>query len=256
MLSLENPLDLCCDNCIRKNHHFESIYDLIGFLDTSYGREPISRPVEDDDDDGDDNDLGPAVSSKLWGNLRSGNHLTIRRRVLENWRYECWKRDYRLCSWGVVGVMSDLVLSNLASSTKIKTINDLLEAAADWDYVGKYGHEVLSILEGADHEHQLESQAQRAKTRQLNRKRKIEDLERDSKQQDGFPHPMLPDSIPLLSAHTRIIEPIVVKHVERPAGPCPPRPQPRPTLVSHRYPHTDAFDSLMNNPRSMWRYIA
>jgi hypothetical protein len=83
VLYLEYPLDLCCDNCIRKKerhtHHFESIYDLISFLDISCGREPISRPV----DDRKILTWDHLTLAKSWGNLRAGNHLTMRRRVLE-----------------------------------------------------------------------------------------------------------------------------------------------------------------------------
>lgn len=156
VLHLVHPLDLCCDNCIRRKnptHRFESIYDIIGFLDTSFGREPISRPIDDKG-----SDLGPTTPVKTWGNLRPGNHLTIRRRVLERWRYECWMRDYRLCSWGSVGVMPDPVLSKLASSNEIKTIDDLLEAVPGWDYADKYCREILLLLKDADQEHQLGSQ--------------------------------------------------------------------------------------------------
>ena len=148
MLYLERALDLCCDNCIRKKDHtrcFESIYDLIGFLDASCGREPISCPVDDDN-----SDLGSTTSARTWGNLRAGNRLTIRRRVLEGWRYDCWKKNYRLCSWGPVGVMPDPVLSTLASSIKIQTVDDLLEVVSDWGYARKYGDEVLSLLKEAD----------------------------------------------------------------------------------------------------------
>ena len=254
-LHLEDPLDLCCDNCIRKkNHtrHFESIYDLISFLDTSCGREPISCPVDDDDDDNNSSDLGSTTSAKTWGSLRAGNHLKIRRRVLEGWRYDCWKKNYRLCSWGPVGVMPEPVLSTLASSIKIQTVDNLLEVVPDWGYARKYGHEVLLLLEEADHEHKLEAQAQRMKTRQANKKRKLEDLQADeeSKVSQGFVHAGS-SNMPMALVHTRMINPIVVKHVERPTQPRPPRPQPRPVFISRPYTRTDVFDVLMNNSRRM-----
>lgn len=153
VLRLAHPLDLCYDNWIRKKNcgdRFESVYDLISFLDTSCGRSPISRPADDN------SDLEPTTLAKDWGNLCVGNHLAIRRRVLEDWRYDCWK-NYRLCTWGVVGVMPDPILSLLASSIKIEAFDDLLEAIPNWGYASKYGHEVLSLLKDADHRHQLES---------------------------------------------------------------------------------------------------
>lgn len=175
------------------------------------------------------------VSPKTWGNLRAGTHLTMRRQVLEAWRCDCWKRDYRLCSWGAVGVMPDLILSKIASSIKIKTVDNLLEAISDWVYARKYGHEVLLLLKDADREHQVESQARRVKTRTLNRKRKIGDLEMDGARRDlaGFT-PSGPSTTPLTSALTRMIDPIIVKHVGHPTRPQPsrPRPRPRPILVS------------------------
>jgi len=156
-----HPLDPCCDNCVRKNnptHRFRSIYDLIGFLDTSFGREPTLHPSDDDD-----SDSGSTVSLKNWGSLRTGTHLTARRQALENWRYDCWKKDYWFCSWGATGILSDLMLSKLASSIKIETVDNLLEATADWSYMSKYGHEVLLLLKDIDRKQQRESQAQRVK---------------------------------------------------------------------------------------------
>lgn len=240
-----NLPDLCCDNCIRKvDHaqHFKTIYDLIGYLDAFYGRDPISCPTDDDN-----SDLGSTSLPKTWGNLRPGNHLTIRRRILEAWRYNCWKRDYQLCSWGAAGVMSDPVLSMLALSTKIKTIGDLLEAISDWGYANEYGGEVLLLLKGADEEHQLESQARRIKTRQANKKRKLEDMERDEEQYNpgGSLGSSASTVIPLVLEHTRMIEPVVVKHVKQPTKSQPSRPQPRPVLTSRPYLRTDPFDSLM-----------
>lgn len=243
-MRLVYPLDLCCDNCIRKkepSRRFKSIYDLIGFLDTAYGKEPISHPT------GDDNlDLESAALPKTWGNLRAGNRLTLCRQVLEDWRYDCWKRDYRYCSWGVTGVMPDQVLSKLASSVEIETDDNLLEAVSDWGYASKYSHEILLLLKDADHKQQLESQAQHMKTRQTNKKCKLGDLERNEEQQnsEGPIH-----HGPLAPPRTWMIEPIIVKHIPHPSPtrPQPPRPRPRPVLVSRPYTRTDIFDSLTNN---------
>ena len=249
-LHLEHALDLCCDNCIRKKDHtrcFESIYDLIGFLDTSCRRELISCPVDDDD-----SDLGLTTSAKTWGNLRAGNRLTIRRQVLEGWRDDCWKKNYRLCSWGPVGVMPDPVLSTLTLSIKIQTVDDLLEVVSDWGYARKYGDEVLLVLKEADHEHQHEAQAQRMKTREVNRKHKLEELQADEelKVLQGFMHTSSSNT-PMALVHTRMINPIVVKHVKQPTQPQPPRPQPWPIPASRPYTCTDVFDVLLNNSRRM-----
>jgi len=186
---------------------------------------------------------------KTWGNLRAGKRLTVRRQALEDWRYDCWKRDYRFCSWGAVGVLSDPMLSKLASSVEIATFGDLLEAAADWGYVGKYGNEVLSLLKDVDCKQRCESQAQRVETMRANKKRKFDDLERDEMQQ-GTGGSMLygPLPAPLSLTRTRIIDPVIVKQVPQPSRP---RPKPRPILVSRPYTRTDAFDSLMNNSKGM-----
>jgi len=249
ILHAAEPLDLCCDNCIRRKHparRFQSIYDLIGFLDTSFGRAPISRPVDDNN-----SDLGSTISPKVWGDLRSGNRLTARRRALEDWRYDCWKRDYALCSWGAVGVLSDPMLSKLASSVKIETLDDLLEAASAWCYASKYGHEVLLLLKDTDCEQQRESQERRVKTTQANKKRKLEDRERDERQQDmgGSTH-YGPLPAPMALIHTRMINPIIVKEVQHPTQPRPSHPRPQPTPISRPYTRTDVFDSLMDKSKS------
>ena len=172
-----------------------------------------------------------------------------RRRVLEDWRYKCWMKDYQFCSWGPAGVLSDLMVSKLASSDKIETIDDLLEAASDWGYVKKYGHDVLPLLKAADEEEQRKSQAQRVETLRANKKRKLEDLEKDERQRDTggstrrAGEPSGPSHTPLALTRTRLIDPVIVKQV--------PRPRPRPTLISHPYTRTDVFDSIANNSRSL-----
>ena len=267
ILSLVYPLDLCCDNCIRKkdpSRHFKSIYDLIGFLDTAYGRESISHPAGDNN-----SDLESTSLPKTWGTLHAGNRLTLRHQVLEDWRYDCWKRDYKLCSWGVTGVMPDLVLSKLALSIKIETVDDLLDAVSNWGYASEYGHEVLLLLKGADRKQKLESQAQRTKTRQANKKRKLEDMEGNREQEDLEGSTYDGSSA---APRAQMIIPIFVKHVSLPTRqpphpqprapnpqplhsqpplPQPPRPQPRPVFFSRPYTRTNVFDSLTNNSRSM-----
>ena len=260
MLHLEHPLDPCCDNCLWKTnhtHHFESIYDLISFLDTSFGREPIAHPP----DDGNSN-LGSTTSAKAWGNLHAGNHLTMCCWVLEDWWYGYWKKNYQLCSWGAVGVMPNPVLSTLASSIKVKTFEDLLEIASNWGYAWKYGHDVLLLLKEANHEYQLESQVQRMKMRQANKKCKLEVLQMDeeSKVSQGPTHSGS-SIIPLALVHIQMISPIVIKHIEQPTQPQPtwlwptwpwsPPLQPQPVLISHPYVCTDVFDVLMDNLRHM-----
>lgn len=249
LLGLACPLDLCCDNCIRKQnptHTFESIYDFIGFLDTSCGRDPILCPPDDEN-----SDSGSTVLSKSWGDLHPGNRLTKRRQVLDDWRYDCWMRDYRFCSWGPEGVMSDSVLSELASSIKIETIDDLLEGISGWSYASKYGREVLALLKDADREQKSESQAQRVKTMRANKKRKLEDLEGQELQDLGQSVHPGPSAVPLTLVHTRMINPIVVTHTSPPTKSQPPRPRPRPTLISRPYARADIFDSLMDNSRNV-----
>ena len=140
------------------------------------------------------------------------------------------------------------MLSKLASSVKIETVDDLLEAASDWGYASKYGHEVLSLLKDADCKQQRESREQQVKTRHANKKRKLEDLERDERQQDMHYNP---SPGPMVLFRTYMINPIIVKHIQHPARPQlpPSRPRPRPTLISRPYTRTDVFDSLMNNPK-------
>jgi len=65
------------------------------------------------------------------------------------------------------------MLSKLASSIKIETFDDLLEAASDWGYKSKYGHKVLLLLKNVDHEQQRESRAQHVKTMRANKKTQV-----------------------------------------------------------------------------------
>ena len=245
-LHLELLLGICCDNCMRKanpTNRFESIYDIIGFLDTSSGRKEISRPIKSEH-----SDLESSILPKTWGNLRTGTRLVMRREALKAWRYNQWTKDYQLCSWGAIGVMPDHIVSKLASSVKIETMDDLLEAVSDWGYASKYGDDTLSLLKATDDKHRSELQAQREQTRQRNKKRKIEDLERDMELQDfgGLAQPG-PSTTPLYLIHSWILEPVLVKYVGRPRP--KPRPKSQPILVSRPYTRTDIFDSLMGNSK-------
>jgi hypothetical protein len=191
-------LEVCCDNCVRKKNpaqRFKSIYGLISFLDTAHGRDPISHPGDDDD-----SDLGSATPDKSWGNLRVGNHLAMRRQALDDWRYDCWKRDHQFCTFGEVGVMSDTVLLTLASSIKVETVDELVEVIPGWGSGRKYGYEVLSALKDASNKHKIETQAQRTKVRQANQKRKREDLRQDEEQKPL--RALVQPHAPLTSANT------------------------------------------------------
>ena len=190
--------------------------------------------------DEDDSDLGSTAAPNTWGNLRSGNHFKMRRQALETWRRECWKKNYRLCCWGPVGVMPDLVLSKLASFNKIKTVNDLLKAASDWDYANVYGNEVFQLLKDADEQHRFKSQVQRVRTTQLNKTHKMEDSEGGGERQG-------PGGL----IHTHMIRPVVVLHINPTTRPQPSHSQPQQILISCPYTHTDVFDSLINNSRYM-----
>ena len=236
VLCLALPFGKCCNNCIRKSYpanRFETIYDLISFIDTSFGRGPVLYPIG-----GEGSDVESTTSPKTWGNLHSGNRLTIRRQALETWRFDCWDGDYCFCSFGPVGVMPDAILSKLASFTKIETVDNILKAVSTWGYASRYSHEVLSWLKDADHEHQIKSQTQQAKMRQLNKECKMETDEQQDlgrfTQSGSFP-------TPVALVHTWMIDPVIVKHVARPIIPQHSRPRPRPTPI---HVHTLALTFL------------
>ena len=140
----------------------------------------------------------------------------------------------------LLGSCGSLVLSKLASFNKIKTVDDLLKAASDWDYANVCGNEVFQLLKDADEQHRFESRVQRVRTTQLNKTRKMEDSEGGGERQG-------PGGL----IHTHMIRPVVVLHINPTTRPQPSRSQPQQILISRPYTRTDVFDSLINHSRYM-----
>jgi hypothetical protein len=143
--------------------------------------------------------------------------------------------------------MPDLILSKLASYAKIGTVDNLLEAVPDWNFAGKYAQEVLLLLQDADEEHRLSSQSQRAKTRELNRKHKMEDLEEGGIGFFGASIPSASSAVLPNLVHTRMIHPIIVIHTLPPMRPQSSHSQFQPVFTSHPFVCSEILDSLMSN---------
>lgn len=103
------------------------VYDLISFLATRCGRDSMSHPV-DNDTPNSGLSLRTHHSARNLGKSSRRGRLTNRRWTLDDRRYDCWARNYRLRTEGEVGVMSDTILPTLVSSIRIGTVDDLLGA--------------------------------------------------------------------------------------------------------------------------------
>lgn len=70
------------------------------------------------------------------------------------WRYECWKRNYRRCAWGIECLLPDKALTKLTRSTWIVTREQLRLEMPDWDFGDRHGGEALEVVARAEGEWQ------------------------------------------------------------------------------------------------------
>ena len=118
--------------------------------------------------------------------------------LMEKWRYETWTRLYSTRPYGPQGLLTDTVVTALASKARLSTIEDLVSAGWGASRAKKHGDEVLQLLKAYDErfsniretEKRERMQAKKLETAQRNeakRQQAIEDRALKRKERESQP---------------------------------------------------------------------
>jgi hypothetical protein len=99
-----------------------------------------------------DVDMEPTTRAPAKASKRGGERLKHCRAAIVGWRTKCWKDNYAGSAWGPGALMSDSIITKLATRRHITTINTLKQEIPEWDFVEWHGMDVLATIMAADGE--------------------------------------------------------------------------------------------------------
>ncbi|KAH7924176.1 hypothetical protein BV22DRAFT_1013804, partial [Leucogyrophana mollusca] len=85
---------------------------------------------------------------------RREEHLKGARTLLENWRYEVWMELYSEGPYGPEGLLPDAIITKIANSRRLKSVDDLIGIGWSSSRVMKHGMAVVKMLEEYDKDHE------------------------------------------------------------------------------------------------------
>ncbi|KAH7905725.1 hypothetical protein BJ138DRAFT_1017321, partial [Hygrophoropsis aurantiaca] len=92
---------------------------------------------------------------------RREEYLKNARNLLENWRDKTWVGQYSHVPYGPEGLLPNQVVQKIASSTRIKTIEDMVGVGWSTSRAERHGEEVLKLLEAYDTKYQRMREAEK-----------------------------------------------------------------------------------------------
>jgi len=152
----------CCDNCIQRRRAIpdailtDAETKVLSLIDRiQAGSFPIPDASQEVIDVG--------ANSPM---RRRGERFKVCREALAQWRDRTWHRDYGLCAWGPNALLPEEVITKLASSLSLSSLEDVKREVPDWDFAEDYGAVVIDAINKADelwkqnHEQEIESREQ------------------------------------------------------------------------------------------------
>jgi hypothetical protein len=129
---------------------------------------------------------------------RRGDRLQHCRKVIERWRSQCWHQHYEGSAWGPRALMSDPIVTKLATHTHIKTLENLRMEVPEWDFALRHGTDVLAIIRDADSRYKQQNLRENSQTNRRTEKQKSNPKPRPVLQPVPQPLPQLhfPQLIP------------------------------------------------------------
>jgi hypothetical protein len=159
----------CCDLCIvakRDNPNVmlveieSEILALMDRIQTRSVPDPGAATTSDNHDDveADSNTVCPKHPGP-----RRQDRLNRCRDALTSWRCTFWEQNYGSCAFGPRVLMSDAVITKLATRSHLQTVEDVQREIPEWDFAEELGANALAIIKEADnvwiqeHERELHS---------------------------------------------------------------------------------------------------
>ena len=97
-----------------------------------------------------DPEENPSDQQQIGRKKRRGDRLADCRAFLLKWRDECWMRHYHSQLWGPNMVLPDALITKFATSSWVKTKEDVTHELSGWVWVDEHSEEVLEGLEKID----------------------------------------------------------------------------------------------------------
>ena len=159
----------CCDLCVRTKQdrgdgilsdQESSILKLLDRINSRTNPDTIHEVIDVDHE---------CTNMATHAPQRRTDRLQACRDALNRWRDQCWEQHLSDCTWGPKVLLSDPVITKLATRAHITTIESLKSEIPEWDFAGEYGIEVLTTIQDADTHwkemHQRELQARKENRR-------------------------------------------------------------------------------------------
>lgn len=144
-LSSSGATGICCDNCLQKSN---INHPLLSKFPTTVPKRPISpssgvedSPRQEPDEQG---KRQMAEGAKVAN--RRDNNLKGVRELLENWRITTWLEKYCRQPWGHQCLLSDTLITSIATKARFKSVEDLINARWSPTHADKHGDEILAML--------------------------------------------------------------------------------------------------------------
>jgi superfamily II DNA helicase RecQ len=182
-------IPLCCDNCLRgRRNNSEAfltneesnILTLIDRIENQISPRSIKEVIDVD------TLVTPAETPKRPGPRRT-ERLQSCRDALTKWRGRTWSEKYSDCAWGPNVLLSDAIVTKLATRSHLSTIEDIRKEIPEWDFVDDYGRIVLDLIRETDetwkevHARRLQLNKEGRKRRSLENKEQREEERRTKK---------------------------------------------------------------------------
>jgi hypothetical protein len=230
----------CCDNCIREKQgnpdailteQEEELMKLIRHIET---RVKSNEEPEIINVDCSNIEEAPQVPKKE--GQRCGDRLQHCRKAIERWRGQCWHQHYEGSAWGPRALMSDLVVTKLATHAHIKALDTLRIEVPEWDFAERHRADVLAIIKDADHHYKQRLQE---KNNQANRpKDKQKTLPSSRPVLQPVPHPF---PQPILYPFPQQIPQLFPQPIPQPVPQSIPQSVPQPAYVPLPIPYLPQY---------------
>ena len=77
---------------------------------------------------------------------RRDDHLKGARDLLQNWHITTWLKQYRRRPWGYQCLLSDTLITSIATKARFKSVEDYINAGWSPTHADKHGVEILAML--------------------------------------------------------------------------------------------------------------
>ena len=188
---VHDPRHCCCDLCVLKKVKNKEeltareshIYQLHKRINSRFEALDASAPKQ------------PKARKAIGLGRRRDERLEACKNTLTDWQAKTYASEFKHCIFGPQALMSDKILTKLASCADIKTVEAIKGQIPDWVWADEYGEAVLRLLEPIDSAWKAETTAKAKENRAKKAKVKAEAKQTEAVPTSQYMQPLL--SIPV-----------------------------------------------------------